>query len=169
MTNRIVIGIDPGMTGAIATLADGCLAHLFDTPVVARGKGRNEVSASALAELLRGVRSEFPGANFSVAVEEVSAMPGGGQRTMGATSAFNFGRGVGIIEGVVAALGFQLIRVLPQTWKKHYKLIGKEKDVARGKAIDMFPTASLHRKKDIGRADALLIAAWAQATEAWNQ
>lgn len=41
---------------------------------------------------------------------------------------------------------------------------GKEKDAARVKAMQLFPQVAdqLSRKKDHGRADALLICAWAQ-------
>jgi len=70
-------------------------------------------------------------------------------------------------SGVLAALGIPVSMVHPQRWKKSTSLIGKEKDVARTVAIQRFPAAAdqLKRKKDIGRADALLIAQWAFITE----
>lgn len=49
-------------------------------------------------------------------------------------------------------------------WKRRLGLIGQDKDVGRLLAIQRFPSAAhlLRRKKDHGRADALLIALWAK-------
>ena len=80
-------------------------------------------------------------------------MPG-----QGVASMFNFGMGYGIIQGVVSALGIPYELVTPQSWKKRAGLIGKDKDNARTMAQQLYPDAPLGRKKDIGRADALLIA-----------
>jgi crossover junction endodeoxyribonuclease RuvC len=73
---------------------------------------------------------------------------------------FSFGRAAGIAEGVVGALGLRLVRVTPDTWKRRARLTGKDKDAARALAIDLFPevAADLSRKRDGGRADALLLA-----------
>jgi len=82
------------------------------------------------------------------------------------TSVFSFGRSLGVIEGFVAAHKMELHRVRPHAWKKHFGLVGKDKDAARGLAIELYPSVAdeLSRKKDCGRADALLIAAYALAT-----
>ena len=79
-------------------------------------------------------------------------MPG-----QGVSSMFNFGMGYGAIQGVLAGLCVPLHLVTPQKWKKHQGLIGKDKDCARTLAQQLYPEASLARKKDIGRADAILI------------
>lgn len=50
--------------------------------------------------------------------------------------------------------------VTPQQWKRHHGLLGADKDAARAVASRMFPGASLARTRDVGRADALLIAAY---------
>src|SRR5690606_16808140 len=86
-------------------------------------------------------------------VERVSAMPG-----QGVSSMFNFGMGYGVIQGVLASLGIPYTLVTPQTWKKRAGLAGKDKDNARTLAQQLCPEAPLGRKKDIGRADAILIA-----------
>src|SRR5690606_2041087 len=86
-------------------------------------------------------------------VEKVGAMPG-----QGVSSMFNFGMGVGVLQGVLAACGIPYFLVTPQSWKKRASLSGKDKDMARTMAQQLYPSASLGRKKDIGRADAMLIA-----------
>ena len=162
MTLRITLGIDPGQTGAIAVLADGDFAGFIDMPVVPRPAGGNHVDAATLAAALRGIFSAHPGAHVFGVLEEVGAMP-----KQGVSSMFRFGESYGVIRGVLGAVGIPYMQVRPERWKKYLQLSGKEKDCARTVAIQRHPTAAAHlgRKKDIGRADALLIATWAQITE----
>ena len=77
---------------------------------------------------------------------------------------FGFGRSAGVLDGVLAALGIQSIKVLPQRWKKATGLTGRDKDASRTLALALYPEMAkqLRRKKDSGRADALLIASWGQ-------
>lgn len=145
-----VIGIDPGNEGAIAVLEGGRLLEVFDMPLMANGKKR-QVNAAALSGLLEKATFDF--LDTEVAVEKVGAMPG-----QGVTSMFNFGMGYGVIQGVVAAMCVPMHLVTPQSWKKRAGLIGKEKDQARTLAQQLYPDAPLARKKDVGRADAILIA-----------
>jgi len=82
-------------------------------------------------------------------------MPG-----QGVSSVFSFGKSAGIIEGILAAEKIPMVLVTPQKWKKRAGIIGKEKDAARTLALQLYPQIASHldRKKDVGRADALLIA-----------
>lgn len=148
------IGIDPGLTGAIAIVS--CLGefiHLFDMPTITKGKGKgvvkNQVNAAQLAFLL----NPFGGFGVTAVLEQVSTRPGQGIATNGSLM-----HSLGVTEGVLGALGFPVIKVAPASWKRHFGLIGAEKDAGRTVAQDRFPGANLARKKDIGRADALLIA-----------
>ena len=152
----MIIGIDPGLTGAIAIVGhSGSIPVLLDLPVVSKlsGKG-NELSARLLLAALSAHRADIDAAY----VERVHAMPG-----QGVTGMFSLGRTVGVIDGILASLGIQTIYVEPSRWKRDLVLTGKEKDAARTMAISLYPEAAtnLARKKDIGRADALLIAHWA--------
>ena len=147
------IGIDPGQTGAIAVMEDGLIVHVIDMPVMARTHGKgSQVDASFLASelLLVGVKTIS-----EVVMEQVGAMPG-----QGSTSMFNFGEGVGIVKGVLGALQIPVRMVTPQRWKKSAGLTGKDKDAARSLAIQLHPEAAeyLRRRKDVGRADAIMIA-----------
>jgi crossover junction endodeoxyribonuclease RuvC len=140
----IVMGIDPGISGAVAFYFPMVNRIAVDDVPVAGG----EINT---AELARVVRLHQP----SLAViEKVSAMPG-----QGVTSMFNFGRSYGDVRGVIGALGVPLHLVTPQKWKRHFGL-SSDKDESRLRAIRTFPAAaeSFKLKKHDGRAEAALIA-----------
>lgn len=162
MTLRVTIGIDPGQTGALAVLADGAFAGFYDMPTLPRAAGGLQIDAVTLAAKLRGVFSTHHGARVFAVLEQVGAMP-----KQGVTSTFRFGESFGVVLGVLGALGIPHMQVRPERWKKYLQLSGQEKDVARTVAVQRHPNASmfLERKKDVGRADALLIATWAEITE----
>jgi crossover junction endodeoxyribonuclease RuvC len=144
------VGIDPGLSGAIALLRDGEYAEVWDMPTMGRGSGKKQqVNAAEVARILR----ECP--PCTAYMELVGAMPG-----QGVSSMFNFGKAAGAAMGALAALGFPLVEVTPQRWKREFTLTGKEKDMARTYCQQLMPAAPLSRKKDCGRADALLIALW---------
>lgn len=147
----IIVGIDPGLTGAIAEYditTQGCI--VYDMPVMAHGKGkskvRKQVNPSALCDLMTSIDSN------TVFVERISSMPG-----QGVASMFSMGDTFGCIRAVCAVLGYTTEFITPQSWKKFYTL-GSDKEVIRAKAIELFPHAPLSRKKDHNRAEACLIA-----------
>ena len=149
-----IIGIDPGLTGAVAVLPEGLF---FDTPVASVKKGGKKVYL--VAEMVRifisyAVDASSP--DVHVYIEDVHAMPG-----QGVSSTFSFGRGYGLWEGIVAALGIPYTLVSPVRWKRAMMDgMGKEKGASRVRAGQLFPQLAdqLNRVKDHGRADALLIA-----------
>lgn len=157
----ILIGIDQGMSGAVAALdtaPERRLCSVADMPTQTRlvGKG-SEVDAHTLASWL-----DLTGAKVAW-VEVAQVMPSTkDRRGMGAVSSFNFGRAAGAVYGALAALGFQINFVRPTAWKKHFGLTGKDKHASITLAKDMFPDAAqyLTRKKDHGRAEAMLIACY---------
>jgi crossover junction endodeoxyribonuclease RuvC len=149
------IGIDPGLTGAIAVISQGgAVERIIDMPVIPKvtGKGK-QVNGAALAEELSLILNSH--LSVRAYLEQVTSMP-----RQGVTSMFNFGHGYGIVQGALYALGIPFTLVTPQEWKRYHKLIRKDKDVARTLCIQQYPkfARQLQRKKDIGRADALLIA-----------
>jgi crossover junction endodeoxyribonuclease RuvC len=148
------IGIDPGLSGAIAVLTDDTL-QIHDMPVMTvdrNGKAKRQVSANELAELL----NLYSGKDCHVYCERVSAMAG-----QGVTSVFSFGRSFGMIEGILAALKMPVTFVAPATWVKGVGR-GPGKDASRSRAMELFPEYQhmFRRVKDDGRADAALIAHW---------
>lgn len=145
------IGIDPGISGALALLEeDGTISDYVDMPVMALMGKRNQVNAAELGKIIKLWTN---GISCTAYLERVSAMPG-----QGVSSMFGFGVSYGIVQGVLAALGIPVVMVTPQCWKKRAGLTGKPKDMARTLAQQLYPLAELSRKRDIGRADAILIA-----------
>lgn len=159
MTLRVVIGIDPGLSGAIAALADGEPLAIVDMPTM-RIDGHNEVCAKSLAASLRHLRAQHPGAYFLAVLEKVNGRAG-----WGATQGFRFGAGFGKVKAVLETLGIDYREVQAPVWKRHYGLKGGDKDGSRGLAAARFPgmADAFERKKDDGRAEAILIALWAQS------
>ena len=138
-----VVGIDPGLNGAIAILQDKKVLSITDMPVMADGKkNKRQLNNAQLAEILRKNTSD--GDEISIVVEQVNAMPG-----QGVTSMFNFGQTFGAIKGVCAALQLPIFFVRPSKWKKYFELINSSKDSSRTKAIEMYPYLSdqLAKKK----------------------
>ena len=150
-----IIGIDPGLSGAIAILENNIVKNIFDIPVMSEGKKnkRQLNSALLLVSLLR--ENIDKGEEIAVVVEQVNAMPG-----QGVTSMFNFGQTFGALKGICAALELPIYFVRPSKWKKHFELINSSKDASRTKAIEMYPNLSsqLAKKKDVNKSDAILIA-----------
>ena len=150
----IIIGIDPGINGAISIIENKKIIEVYDTPTMIDGKkNKRQINGAQVTnifkERLNGEKEVV------VVVEHVNAMPG-----QGVTSMFNFGQSFGVIKGICAALNLPIYFVRPAKWKKHFNLIKTNKDASRMKVIEVYPEISskLHRKKDSNRADAILIA-----------
>ena len=150
----IIIGIDPGINGAISIIENKKISEDYDTPTMIDGKkNKRQINGAQVTnifkERLNGEKEVV------VVVEHVNAMPG-----QGVTSMFNFGQSFGVIKGICAALNLPIYFVRPAKWKKHFNLIKTNKDASRTKVIEAYPEISskLHRKKDSNRADAILIA-----------
>ena len=153
----IRIGIDPGVNGAIAVLEDQQLIALFDMPVMNLSAKKQQVNASEMGKLFTELLWHDEGTDHgryaTAYVEQVHSMPGQGVAAM-----FNFGTSYGIVKGVLGALQIPMVLVSPAVWKRRAGLTGKPKDASRTLAQQLYPAAPLGRKKDIGRADAILIA-----------
>lgn len=144
----MILGIDPGATGAVAIMSDnGYLIDLHDLPHM-KGHGLSE---AILAEML----SEVDDCKHAF-IERVAARP-----KQGVVSAFNFGMNFGTIKGVCSALRIPVSLVTPAKWKRDLNLTA-DKDQARARAAQLWPGAAAQfaRKKDDGRAEAALVALW---------
>ena len=149
-----IIGIDPGLSGAIAVMHDKKVINMYDMPVMAEGKkNKRQLNSSQLVNIIKENINENE--ETIVVVEQVNAMPG-----QGVTSMFNFGQTFGAIKGVCAALKLPIFFVRPSKWKKYFELINSSKDASRTKVIEMYPTlsAQLTKKRDVNKSDAVLIA-----------
>ncbi len=157
----IIIGIDPGINGAISIIENKKIIEVYDTPTMIDGKkNKRQINGAQVTnifkERLNGEKEVV------VVVEHVNAMPG-----QGVTSMFNFGQSFGVIKGICAALNLPIYFVRPVKWKKHFNLIKTNKDASRTKVIEVYPeiASKLHRKKDSNRADAILIALYFNDTQ----
>ena len=152
----LIIGIDPGISGSICFFQNGKIVDVVEMPTMTDGKkNKKQVNGSQIVnELLKRIKN-MDKKDIKVIIEQVSAMPG-----QGVTSMFNFGQSFGVLKGICSAMQLSVYFVRPAKWKKYFNLINSEKDASRTRAIEIFPyfSSELSRKKDINKADAILIA-----------
>ena len=150
-----IIGIDPGISGAICFFEDGKIVDVIEMPSMSEGKkNKRQVNGNQLCNEIKSRISEINYEKVCVVVEHVTAMPG-----QGVTSMFNFGQSFGLIKGMCSAMQLPIHFVRPAKWKKYFNLINSEKDASRTRAIEIFPhfSSQLSKKKDSNKADAILI------------
>ena len=153
-----IIGIDPGITGAICFFEDGQIKDIIEMPNMADGKkNKRQVNGPQICNEILSRIKNIPNKEIFVIIEQVSAMPG-----QGVTSMFNFGQSFGVLKGICSAMQLPMYFVRPAKWKKYYNLINSKKDASRTKVIEIFPYIStqLSKKKDSNKADAVLIASF---------
>lgn len=162
----IFLGVDPGLGGALCAYycagneGPAFIADCIDMPITEDGI-KNQVDIAEVCKFLDVTRPKL------AIVENVQPMPSipdksGKRRSMGATSSFRFGMAVGQIRGALIARRIPIYLLHSTTWTRYYGLKGGDKEPHRQLAIKKFPGAGhyLKRKKDDGRADAMLIADW---------
>ena len=154
----LIIGIDPGITGALCFFENGEVRDIVEMPSMAEGKkNKRQINGpqiyNEISRRIEGLQKK----NIAVVIEQVSAMPG-----QGVTSMFNFGQSFGVLKGICSAMQLPIHFVRPAKWKKYFNLIKTEKDASRTKVIEIFPyiSSQLSRKKDSNKADAILIASF---------
>lgn len=129
------IGIDPGLTGGIATLDEsGRVITVFPMPII-QGTKKNYMDTKAVAEYLISLLVEdIPtDEQLFVAIEKQIPIGGMRQKVMilatkkimevsigrGMASTAYFQQGYGELIGVCTALGIPFITPAPITWKKN--------------------------------------------------
>lgn len=154
---NLIIGIDPGVSGAVAFIRDNDTAYVLDMPTTraSRGKTALDVCGMQLRSMVAPY-GEFP-IDFPVAyVEQVQSRP----RQAGQ---FAFGMNYGRVLGVLEALGIRTVHVPASKWKQAMGLRGEDKATSVALAAELFP----HLKDQLygprgagldGRAEALLLA-----------
>ncbi|KAL1225926.1 Holliday junction resolvase MOC1 [Cardamine amara subsp. amara] len=162
-----VIGIDPDLSGALALiktdhLGSSSSAQVYDTPhipVLVGKRVRKRLDAKSIVQLIQSL--DVPSGS-RVYIEQSNPFPKDGKQGW-----YSGGFGYGLWIGTLVALGFSVIPVPAALWKRHFQLASgsSTKDDSRRVAAELFPSLSLQlkRKKDHGRAEALLIAAYGEA------
>jgi hypothetical protein len=147
MTSPCYMGIDPGVSGAIAFFFPNAPDHVAaeDVPTVG-----GAIDCATLASRIVQMAPEV------VIVERVASMP-----KQGVASTFKFGMSYGCLLGVLGALQVRTILVAPAVWKRHFKL-DSDKEKSRALALRTFAKTPEHfaRKRDDGRAEASLLAVY---------
>jgi crossover junction endodeoxyribonuclease RuvC len=154
----MICGIDPGLSGGLACLDQA--GHLIGLEVMPIVKGGRRGCNGGKAELyLPGVTGLWIGWGVThVFLERVGPMKG-----WGASSAWRFGAGWGMLQGLAAGMGLSLVLVTPQRWQA--AILGgtsQDKTQAIVEALRRWPTANLRpgrrTKPHDGLADALCLA-----------
>jgi len=134
----LTLGIDPGITGALALLdSTGSVVMAEHLPTIARGsaaKVKREIDPAGLVHLLRIHAGDIQAAYL----EQVASRP-----AQGVASVFSLGHSVGSITGTLAALGIPVHLVAPATWKRQAGLTSSDKEQARALAVRLFPIVAL--------------------------
>ena len=154
----LIIGIDPGISGAICFFENGEVKEILDIPNMAEGKkNKRQINGPQIYNEISKRIINISKKEVVVVIEQVAAMPG-----QGVTSMFNFGQSFGVLKGICSAMQLSMHFVRPAKWKKYFNLIKTEKDASRTKVIEIFPyiSSQLSRKKDSNKADAILIASF---------
>lgn len=160
--NAWVLGIDPDINGAVAVLKpqhSGSPAQVYDAPnleVFIGKRVRRRLDTRSIVSLLQDLGA--PAGSIAY-IEQSTPFPNDGKLGW-----WGGGFGYGLWIGTLVASGFSVIPIPSMVWKKHFDLPGgnSQKDGSRAVACSLFASLSpqLKRKKDHGRADALLIAAY---------
>lgn len=156
----IAIGIDPGLTGAMALICSrrGLLC-VEDIPTCSNGidtgSMKQWVDVDALAVILKNWSTayDFAREKVHVAIERPIAMP----RLPSQTIAAQFDT-FGVLRALTMRLG-KMHCVNPRTWKSIYGL-SDDKNAARDCATRCYSNAPVSRVKDHNRAEAILIGHW---------
>ena len=144
---KIYCGIDPGFSGAWGMIDEhGKYVSCGDMI----NAGHFILAHHVWAEMSQARDRQ----DIEVIVEAVHAMP-----KQGVSSTFKFGMAYGAAICLAQRFNVHVNGVAPRIWKRDLKL-DSDKDTSLLLAREMWPNAPLARKKDNGRAEALLLAHW---------
>jgi hypothetical protein len=165
MALRVIIGIDPGVSGGLGVLGlDSGQAVLSPTPTVwvaqnGRRKRRYDLFGMRLA--LEGYR--LSGLQVEVVIERGGTRPG--QHAM---AVFNTGLGCGLWQGLVVGMGLPYRLVNPVEWKRHQGLLKQDKRASRLLVQDRWPSLGAVGPALEGAAEGLLMADYVRSKEGFH-
>lgn len=158
--SSLILGIDPGITGAMAIISSGenpKFVAVFDFPtleVKIGNKLKTRIDLESLSFLIESYSKDI----LVALIEEVGQI----STKSDPFSSFVFGFATGSVHGVLTSNQIKIETVKPLIWKAALGL-DSDKSKSIAKAIKLFPEAEIHlkRKKDHGRAEAILLAHFA--------
>jgi len=166
----ITIGIDPGLTGAIAGL-NAVKEIIFDSPlpslpVIKDGEktGRKYFDIRHTYLLLGATISLYP--KCRVMIEELVPISKVGQKGgVSRLAAFSMGKASMLLEALLTVYRANYDMVRPGIWKKYFGLLKQDKAASIAKVLELYQDFDFAKYKLAayrhGVADAILIARWA--------
>lgn len=172
---RLILGVDPGLTGGLAVYDPlrGLCDRTIPMPTIAVPNKRKYVTDKTGRPVMQPISREnrliidpyglshFIGHWASeiqyAVIEDVHAMPG-----QGVSSMFTFGRALGMVQAAVASYMIPIYFIKASVWKSGMNL-SKDKRKSLEMAREMFPANAedFQLLKHDGRAEALLLAVFA--------
>ena len=169
------LGIDPGLTGAVALIQPDGRVRFWDTPftvTVDKGektkagnpKVRRRYDRPKMVSILSAAQILGEG-GVSAVIEDVHAMP-----KQGISGAFSFGLGKGLWLGILEAKMIPLREISPVRWTRMLlRDLPKRDGAAVVRASELYPAIAgqLRSRRGallLGRADALLLAHYGRLT-----
>lgn len=162
----LILGVDPGFTGALCLMDQNGAIRILDTPLMAaetltsRALSSRSVDVAAIARWLEPHSCAIE----LVVIEKVNAAP-----DQGVSSTFRFGESYGQVQGILAGLSInRVIKTPPAVWKAKMAVTHNKQtslDMARKLAPEYAHLFS--RKKDDGRAEAFLLAIFGARSLGW--
>lgn len=102
----VYVGIDPGKSGGISFIHDDGTIRVYAMPVTSD----NEINVTRVVEIFK---NECTDGQIQCYLEDVHSIFG-----MSASSNFQFGRVLGILEGLLEAINIKFTKVTPKVWQK---------------------------------------------------
>jgi len=154
---KTYVGIDGGLSGGITALKDDKIIDIIKMPIIKSAKTKSEYDVSEIINFLNKFEDPF------VIFEKAHAMP-----KLGTVQAFNFGKGYGIIIGILSAMKIPFQIVHAKSWQKEMFSDMNKMDTKQASAIiaqrlfpdfDFRPTQRC-TKVDSGFTDSALLAVY---------
>lgn len=156
-----VVGIDPGLTGAVAVLdMGGKVVRVEDTPSFLLNGKRRDYDVPGMVKLFDWLWAEYPDRSVHFFVERQQSRP-----EQGVASVFKIGFGFGLWLGILTAWGVPHTVVSPQTWQcvMYQGAVGEGKERSLLIASRLWPDFAIPKSRH-DRADALLIGEYGRRT-----
>jgi hypothetical protein len=154
----MLIGIDPGIKGALAFFYDDGRQVVLDVPVREKRGGGNEVDPRVLQQMLRNyVPADEKGL---VVMESAHAFMGGGGKRVGSmASQASLAATKAVIAAVCELSGMDIAYVTPQAWHAFFGIRKTDREDTKDQSLriarQLYPDVKI--TKTSGRPDALLI------------
>jgi hypothetical protein len=160
---RYILAADPGKFGAIAIIGEDRSVNVLKNPLTEEG----EIDIAKIAKFIK----PFLKNEVKILIEDIHALFGSG-----ASATFEFGRSLGLVQGLILTLGLKFEKIQPKKWQKQMfegialiqkEVKGKLKTDTKAMALEavkkLYPEVNLLptkrcKKASDGIVDAILIA-----------